>query len=148
MLILKSMRQLVGQDGLLLVDVYPVKHVDGFGFGVVEGLNLLFEQRQEKGLEVEVAIEEAELLEDDFVALEAFCVLVVVEFFLEVALDLGAGRQLAFYCAFDGQTSLLGGEFDELVDERKKLLGLLRGDPGTVLGFSLGAAGVEGGGAT
>ena len=121
----------------------PVEHVDGFGFGVVEGLDLLLEQRQQKGLEVEVAVEEAELLEDDFVALEAFCAPVVVEFLLEVAFDGGAGGELALDGALDGQTGLVGGELDEFVDEGEKLLGLLGGDVGCGLGLvgSLGAGG-------
>jgi hypothetical protein len=71
-LILEGVGELVGEDGLLLVDIDPVEHVDGLGFGVVVGFDLLLEQGQQEGLEVEVAVEEAELLEDDFVALEAF----------------------------------------------------------------------------
>jgi hypothetical protein len=70
-LVLQGVGQLVGQHRLLLLDVHPVEHVHGLGLGVVVGLDLLLEQRQQKGLEVEVAIEQAELLEHDFVALQA-----------------------------------------------------------------------------
>ena len=129
-LVLEGVGELVGEDRLLLVDVDPVEHVDGLGFGVVVGFDLLLEQGEQKGLEVEVAVEQAELLEHDFVALEAFGVLVVVEFFLEVALDGGAGGELALDRALDGQPGFIGGELDELVDQRKELLGLLGGDVG------------------
>ena len=139
-LVLESVRQLMGEHWLLLVDVDPVKHVDGLGFGVVVGFDLLLEQREEKRLEVEIAVEHTEFLEHDFSALEAFCVLVVVEFFLEVAFDGSAGGELALDGAFDGQAGFGGGELDELVDERKELFGLLGGDVGGRLG------GVGGGG--
>ncbi len=47
----------MGQDGFLLIDADPVKHVDGLGFGVVIGLDLFLEEGEEKGFEVEVVIE-------------------------------------------------------------------------------------------
>jgi hypothetical protein len=106
-LVLKGVRQLVGQDRLLLLDVDPVQHVDGLGFGVVVGLDLLFEKRQQKGLEVEVAVEQAEFLEDDFAALEAFGALVLVELFFQIAFHFGAGGDLALDVALDGQPGLL-----------------------------------------
>ena len=81
-LVLQSVGQLVGQHRLLLVDVDPVEHVDGLGFGVVVGLDLLFEQREQEGLEVEVAVEQAEFLEHDFAALQALGAFVFVEFFV------------------------------------------------------------------
>ncbi len=90
-LVLEGVGQLVGQHRLLLLDVDPVEHVDGLGLGVVVGFDLLLEQRQQKGLEGEVAVEQAKLLEHDFVALEALCVLVFVELLLEVAFYRGAG---------------------------------------------------------
>ena len=90
-LVLEGVGQLVGQDGLLLFDVDPVEHVDGLGFGVVVGFDLLLEQREQKGLEGEVAIEQAEFLENDFASLEALGALVLVEFLVQVAFDGGAG---------------------------------------------------------
>jgi hypothetical protein len=70
-LVLQGVGQLVGQHRLLLLDVHPVQHVNGLGFGVVVGLDLLLEQRQQKGLEGEVAVQQAELLEHNLAALHA-----------------------------------------------------------------------------
>ena len=92
-LVLEGVGELVSQNRLLLVDVYPVEQVDGLGFGIVEGFNLLIEKREEKRLEVEVAVEEAELLEDDFSALETLGAFVLVEFFFQIAFDRGAGDE-------------------------------------------------------
>ena len=60
-LILQGVGELVGEHRLLLVGIDPVEHVDGFGFGVVVGFDLFLEQRQQKRLELEVAVEQAEL---------------------------------------------------------------------------------------
>ena len=79
-LVLQRVGQLVRQHRLLLVGVDPVEHVHGLGFGVVVGFDLFLEQRQQKRLELEVAVEQAELLEHDLVALQALGAFVFVEF--------------------------------------------------------------------
>ena len=107
MLVLQGMGELVGEHRLLLVELDPVEHVDGFGFGVVVGFDLLFEQREQKGLEGEVAVEEAELLEDDFALLHALGALVFVEFLFEVAFNGVAGGDLALDLALDGQAGFV-----------------------------------------
>ena len=138
-LVLQGVGQLVGQHRLLLLDVHPVEHVDGLGFGVVVGFDLLLEQRQQKGLEGEVAVQQAELLEDDFALLQALGALVFVEFLLQVAFHGGAGGELALDGALDGQAGLLRGELDAVHRPRQKsLLGLLGGDVGLSLFGGLG----------
>jgi hypothetical protein len=127
-LVLKSVRELVSQDRLLLFNVYPVEHVNGLGFGVVEGFDLLIEECEEKGLEGEVAIEQPEFLEHNFSALQALGAFVFVEFFLEVTFNGGAGGDLALDGALDGQAGLLGGEFEQFIDEGEELFGLFGGD--------------------
>ena len=77
-LILQGVGELVGEDGFLLFGVDPVEEVYGLGFVVVEAGDLLGEQANEEGLEVEGAIEQAELLEDDLGALEALGGLVIL----------------------------------------------------------------------
>src|ERR1017187_2565181 len=109
----------MGKNGLLLFDFYPVELIDVLGFGVVVGFYLFCEEREEKGLEGEVAVEEAELLEDDFAALEAPGAFVLIEFFFHVAFDGGAAYDLALDGALDGQAGLLRGEFEEFIDERE-----------------------------
>ena len=138
----------MGQHRFLLVDIDPVEHVDGLGFGVVVGLDLLFKQRQQKWLEREIAVKQAKLLEHNFVALEAFRILILIEFIFEVTLHCGAGGELALDGVLDGQPGLIGGEFDEFVDQQEKLLCLLRGDAGRRFGAlrGLGGAGLGGSG--
>ncbi len=94
-LILKGVGQLVGQNRLLLVDRHPVEHVHGLGLGVVIGLDLLLEQGQQERLQVEVAIEQAELLQHDFAALQALGALVLLEFLVQIRLDGVARGELA-----------------------------------------------------
>ena len=147
-LILKGMGELVGEDRLLLFDAYPVEHVDGFGFGVVVGFDLLVEQGEEKGLEGEVAVEEAEFFEDDFAFLETLGALVLVEFLFEVAFDGGSGGELALDGGFDGQAGLLRGELDEFVYQGEELLGLVGGDVGFFFGGGLLGWGGDGEGKT
>ena len=130
MLVLKGVGELVGEDRLLLFDAYPVEHVDGLGFGVVVGFDLLVEKCEEKGLEGEVAVEEAEFFEDDFALLETLGALVLVEFLFEVGFDVGAGGELALDGGFNGQAGLLRGELDEFVDQGEELPGLVGGDVG------------------
>ena len=127
-----SLGQLVGQHRFLLLDADPVEHVDGLGLGVVVGLDLLFEEGEEKGLQVEVAVQKAELLEDDFSLLETLCAFVLAELLIQVAFNGGASGDLALYLAFDGQAGLLRREFDEFVDQRKELLCLLGRNVGRI----------------
>ncbi len=131
------MGQLVGQHRLLLLDAHPVEHVDGLGLGVVVGLDLFLEQRQQEGLEGEVAVQQAEFLEYDFAALHALGALVFVELLFQIAFDGGAGGDLALDLALDGQAGLVGGEFDQLIDQREELARLLGGDLGWRRGLRL-----------
>ncbi len=129
-LVLQGVGQFVRHHRLLLFGIDPVEQVHGLGFGVVVGFDLLLEERQQEGLELEVVVEEAEFLEHDFVALQALGALVLVEFFFEVAFHGGARGELALDGAFDGQAGFVGGEFDELVDQGEELFGLLGRDAG------------------
>ena len=86
-------------------------------------------------------VEQAELLEHDFVALQALGALVFVEFFFEIAFDGGAGGELALDGALDGQAGFVGGELDELIDQREELLGLLGRDVGGGFGVWTDSAG-------
>jgi hypothetical protein len=115
----------MGHYRLLLVGIYPVENVDGFGFGIVVGLDLFFEQRQQKRLEIKVAVEQAELSKYDLIALEALGALVLIELFVEITFYSGACGEGALDGALDGQSRFIGREFDELVDQGKKMLGLL-----------------------
>ena len=83
-LVLQGVGQLVRHHRLLLVRIDPVEQVHGLGLGVVVGFDLLLEERQQKGLELEILVEQAEFLEHDFVALEALGAFVFVEFFIEI----------------------------------------------------------------
>lgn len=130
MLILQGVGEFVGEHWLLLVDGYPVEHVNGFGFGVVVSLDLLLEQREEEGLEVEVFVEEAEFFQDNLALLQALGALIVVEALLEVGFHGGAAGEAALDLGLDGQAGFLRGELHELVDEREELLGLLGSDVG------------------
>jgi len=91
------------------------------------------------------AIDHAELLEHDFAALHALGALVFVELLPQVALDLGAGGDLALDLALDGQAGLFGRELDQLVDQRKELFGLVGGDVGFRLGRGCGGRLLGGG---
>ena len=71
--------------------------------GVVVGFDLLPEQRQQKGLEGEVAVQQAKLFEHNLIALHAPGALVLVELLLEVIFHGSAGNDLAFHLALDGQ---------------------------------------------
>ena len=137
-LILEGVGQLMGQHRLLLLDVHPVEHVDGLGFGVVVGLDLLLEERQQKGLERKIAVEEAELLEDNFALLEALGALVFLELLLQITLHFRAGGKLALDVALDGQAGFTGGELDQLIDQAEELLRLFGRDAGLRLGGALG----------
>ena len=130
MLVLKRVGQFVGQHRLLLFDAHPVEHVNGLGLGVVIGFDLLLEQRQQKGLEGEVAVEQAELLEHDFIALQALGALILLEFLFQIAFDLGARGDLALDIALDGQAGLVGGELDQLINQAEELARLIRRDVG------------------
>ena len=122
-LVLEGMGQLVGEDRFLFVDIDPVEKVDGFRFRIVISLDLLFEQRQQKRLEIKVAIEEAEFLENDFAALHALGAFIFIELFAQIAFDCGPRGELALDVAFDGQAGLVGGEFfRELVNVGEELL--------------------------
>ncbi len=133
-LVLQGVGQFVGQHGFLLVDADPVEHIHGLGLGVVVGLDLLFQQGQQKGLEVEIAIEQSEFLEHDLAALHALGVLVVVELLIQIAFHGGAGGEPALDLALDGQAGLLRGELEQFVDQSEELLGLF----GCDVGFGLG----------
>ncbi len=75
-------------------------------------------------------VEEAEFFEDDFAALHALGVFILVEFFSQVFLDVGAGGEGTFDGVLDGKAGLVGGEFDEFIDAFEELFGLLGGDVG------------------
>ena len=75
-----------------------------------------------------------EFLQHDFVALHALCAFVFIEFFVEIRFHGGAGGQLTLDRALDGQAGLIRGEFDQLIDQREELFGLLGRDVGGGLG--------------
>ena len=117
MLILQGMSQLMGHHRLLLVGIDPIENVDGFGFGVVVGFDLFFEQRQQKRLQLKVAVEQAEFFKHDFIALETLGAFVLIKLSVEVTFNSGAGSEGALDGALDGQPGFIGGEFDEFVDK-------------------------------
>jgi hypothetical protein len=129
-LILKGVSQFVCQYRLLLFNVDPIKHENSLGFGVVIGFDLLLEQRQQEGLEGEIAVEHAELFEHNLAPLKALGAFVFVELFFQVAFDSGAVGDLALYVALDRQTGLLRGKFDQFINQGKELASLFRSDVG------------------
>jgi len=70
-------------------------------------------------------VEEAELLEHNFSALEAFGAFILVEFLFQVGFDFGLAGDLALYVALDGQAGLLRGKLEEFVDEGEEFFCLL-----------------------
>jgi hypothetical protein len=64
------MGQLVRQHRLLLLHVHPVQHVHGLGLRVVVGLDLFLQQRQQKRLQLKVAVQQAKFLQNDLVPLQ------------------------------------------------------------------------------
>ena len=109
---MQGVGQLMSQHGFLLLDVDPIQHVNGLGFGVVVGLDLLLEQRQQKRLESEVAVQQAELLEHDLAALHALGALVFLELLFQIAFDRSPGSDLSLHSALDGQAGFVGGKLD------------------------------------
>ena len=108
-LVLEGVGELMDEDGLLGFGIEPVEEVDGAGFGVVVASDLLFEEGEHEGLEVEVLVEEAEFLEDDFAALHAFGVFIFVELVVEVLFDGGAAGEGALDLLLEGQAGFVGG---------------------------------------
>ena len=106
-LILQSVRQLVGHHRLLLVGIHPVENVHGLGLRIVVGLDLFLQQRQQKGLQLKIVVQQAKLLQDDLIALQPLGALVFIEFLIEVALDCGARREGALDGALDGQAGFV-----------------------------------------
>ena len=139
-LILEGVGELVGEDRLLVIGTDPVEHIYGLGFGVVIGFDLLLEEYEQKRLELEIVIEEAEFLEDDFVALQALGAFILIELFFKVLFDGVAGSELALDGALDGQTGFVGGELDEHIDQGEELAGLLGRDFGRRLVVGVGRA--------
>jgi len=133
-LVLEGMRELVGHYLLLLVGIHPIEQVHGLGFGVVEGLDLLFEKGEKKWLEGKVAVEQAEFLQHDLVALQTLGAFILVELLFQIGFNRRARDQLAFDGAFDGQPRLVGRELDEHVDHGEELLGLFGRNAGCGLG--------------
>jgi hypothetical protein len=129
-LVLERVGQLVREHRFLLVDVHPVQHVHGFGLRVVVGLDLLFEELQQKRLELKVVVQQAELFEHNLVALQAFRALIFIEFFFEVAFHGGTSSEGALDRVFDRQAGLVGGELHQLVHKGEELLRLFGGDVG------------------
>ena len=127
-LVLQGVGQLVGEHRLLLLNVHPIQHIYGLVLGVVIGLDLLFEQRQQKRLEGEVAVQQAELFEHDLIALQAPRALVLLELPLEVIFHGCAGSDLALHLTLDGQPGFVGGKLDERIHQGKELALLLGGD--------------------
>jgi hypothetical protein len=79
-------------------------------------------------LEGEVAVEQAEFLEHDLVALHAPGAFVLIELLLEVAFHGSARDDLALDLALDGQPGFVGGKLDERIHQSKELARLLGGD--------------------
>ena len=102
MLVLQGVSQFVGQHWFLLLNVHPIQHVNSLVLGVVVGLDLLLEQRQQKGFEGEVAVQQAKLFEHDLIALQAPGALILLELPLEVIFHGCAGDDLALHLALDG----------------------------------------------
>ena len=101
---------------LLIFGLDPVEEVYGFSLVVVEAGDLLGEELEEEGAEVEVTVEQAEFLEDELGALHAFGVSVFVELLLEISGDLGARDEAALDGAADGEMGVFADELRDLVD--------------------------------
>ena len=115
-LVLNCVGELVREDGLLLVGLDPVEHVDGLGFVVVVAGDLLGEQADEEGAQVEVAVQQAELLQDDFRSLQPLGALVFFEALLQVLAYFVACDQPALDVRHAGQGGIGRGEGHDLVD--------------------------------
>jgi hypothetical protein len=134
-LVLQGVGQFVGQHRLLFLDVHPVQQVHGLGLGVVVGLNLFFQKRQQKWLQRKVAVQHAELLQHDLVALHAFGAFVLVELLLHKALHRGPGGQLALHGVLDRQAGLLGGKLQQFIHETEQFARLGGGNVGLSRGL-------------
>jgi hypothetical protein len=80
----------------------PVEQIYSLRFAVVVRGDLLIEQLDEEGLQMEILIDEAKLLEDDFGPLHPFGVL-VVHFPKEILLDFGTRGEVWLHLVLDGQ---------------------------------------------
>ena len=121
------MGQFVGHDRLLLLHGHPVEQVYGFCFGIVVAGYFFSQERDEEGLQIEIAREQAEFFEHQFRAAQAFGVL-VVHMLGEEGDDLVAAGQLAFDFMFDGQAGLLAVEFQNFIDGVEEFFGLAGSD--------------------
>ena len=126
-LVLEGVGELVGEDGLLVFGGDPIEEVHGFGLVVVEAGDLLGEELEEEGAEVEVAVEQAELFEDQLGALHALGVLVFVELLAEIRGDFGAGDEAALDGVKRGQVGVFADELGDLVDGGEEFFRLLLG---------------------
>ncbi len=113
--------------GALLLRLDPVQQIHGAGLGIVEAGHLLSEQAQQKGLQVEVAVQQAELLEHQlgtFLALGAF---VLVHLLAQDAADLFAGVDHALDRLVVGEMRVLADKSENAVERSQKVCGLLLG---------------------
>jgi hypothetical protein len=104
-LILESVGKLVRQHRLLRIGRDPIEQIHGFCLAVVVRGNLLVEQLDEERLQMEILVDEAELLEDNFGPLHAFGVL-VVHFPKEILFDFGTRGQVGLHLVLDGQLGI------------------------------------------
>src|SRR6185312_16890943 len=105
------------------------------GFGIVVAGDLLFEEADEKGLEVEVLVEHSEFLEHDFGALKAAGILAILHFVIEILDDGVAVGEAALDAMFDGELGVVGGELENGVHGGEELFGLFGGDVSFGLGL-------------
>lgn len=139
-LILEGVGELVSEDGLLVLGGDPVEQGDGLGFIVVEAGDLLGEELEKEGAEVEVSVEKAEFFEDELGSLHALGVLIFVELLAEVRGDFGAGDEAALDGVLGGEVGVFADELGNLVDGGEEFFRLLlgHGRGGGVLWLRLG----------
>ena len=122
------MGELVRQHRLLRIGRDPVEQIDGLRLAVVVRGNLLVEQLDQKRLQMEIRVDQAEFLQHDFRPLHALRVFVVVHFFQEILLDFRARGQVRLHFVLDGQFGVFRGKLENGRNGGKQFLRLLRGD--------------------
>ena len=127
-LVLQGVRQLVRQHRLLLVRRNPVEQVHRLGFGVVKSGHLFAQQAHELAMQIVVGRQQSELDQNRLRPLEPLGVLVLAHALLDVAGDRLARDELALHRMLDGQSGIVTGEAQDLVDRTKEFLLLLLGD--------------------
>src|SRR6266851_3913778 len=140
-LVLEGVRQFMRQHGTLQIGRHPVQQIYSFGFGIVIAGYLLFEQADEKCLQIEIFRQQAEFLQHQLSAFQALDVFVLGHVFLQVGNNFLTAGQTALDPMLDGKRSVFAGKVEDGVHVAEELLSLLGGDFGLRFGFGVSLLG-------